>query len=112
MKNFIFIKYIYVCQHCVLLCAVRELSAVFMWVPYIICLCAFLYAGGYQRLFNEAPVPPLDGPITFVAPELPEETLLEVTVWTFFTTLLWVMKGLGQGDSSIPVLDATFNTNI
>ncbi|GFG29073.1 hypothetical protein Cfor_09476 [Coptotermes formosanus] len=32
---------------------------------------------GYQRLFNEAPVPPLDGPITFVAPELPEETLLE-----------------------------------
>jgi len=34
-------------------------------------------SGGYQRLFNEAPLPPLDGPITFVAPELPEETLLE-----------------------------------
>lgn len=49
-------------------------------MPYIICLCAFVCAGGYQRLFNEAPVPPLDGPITFVAPELPEETLLEVTV--------------------------------
>lgn len=49
-------------------------------MPYVICLCASVYAGGYQRLFNEAPVPPLDGPITFVAPELPEETLLEVTV--------------------------------
>ncbi|XP_069694991.1 serine/threonine-protein kinase unc-51 isoform X1 [Periplaneta americana] len=34
-------------------------------------------SGGYQRLFNDAPAPPLDGPITFVAPELPEETLLE-----------------------------------
>lgn len=34
-------------------------------------------SGGYQRLFSDAPVPPIDGPITFVAPELPEETLLE-----------------------------------
>jgi hypothetical protein len=38
----------------------------------------YMYAGGYQRLFSDAPVPPIDGPITFVAPELPEETLLEV----------------------------------
>jgi len=97
------------------LCAVavvRELSAVLMWVPSLICLCASLYAGGYQRLFNEAPVPPLDGPITFVAPELPEETLLEVIVWTFFATLLRVMKGLGQGNSSIPVLDARVNSDM
>ncbi|KAJ9599082.1 hypothetical protein L9F63_010419, partial [Diploptera punctata] len=34
-------------------------------------------SGGYQRLFNDTPAPSLDGPITFVAPELPEETLLE-----------------------------------
>jgi hypothetical protein len=37
-------------------------------------------AGGYQRLFSDAQVPPIDGPITFVAPELPEETLLEVSL--------------------------------
>jgi hypothetical protein len=42
------------------------------------------YVGGYQRLFNDAPAPPLDGPITFVAPELPEETLLEVTVLSLY----------------------------
>lgn len=46
-----------------------------------------MYAGGYQRLFSDAPVPPIDGPITFVAPELPEETLLEVT-------LLFISYGL------------------
>jgi hypothetical protein len=81
-------------------------------VPYIIRSYAFVYAGGYQRLFNEAPVPPLDGPITFVAPELPEETLLEVTVRTFFATSLRVMKGLGQDSSSILVLDARVNTDM
>jgi hypothetical protein len=44
-------------------------------------------AGGYQRLFSDAQVPPIDGPITFVAPELPEETLLEVI-------LLFISYGL------------------
>ncbi|XP_066997912.1 serine/threonine-protein kinase unc-51 isoform X2 [Anabrus simplex] len=34
-------------------------------------------AGGFQRIFHDTPVPPLEGPITFLAPELPEETLLE-----------------------------------
>ncbi|GLH12876.1 cGMP-dependent protein kinase, isozyme 1 [Gryllus bimaculatus] len=34
-------------------------------------------AGGLQRMFHDAPAPSLEGPITFVAPELPEETLLE-----------------------------------
>jgi hypothetical protein len=35
-----------------------------------------------------------------------------VTVWTFFATSLWVMKGLGGGSSSIPVSDAIVNTDV
>ena len=66
----------------------RELNGLCMQVSYIVCSFASLYAGGYQRLFSEAPVPPLDGPITFVAPELPEETLLEVTFLSFLATSL------------------------
>ncbi|XP_049863431.1 serine/threonine-protein kinase unc-51 isoform X1 [Schistocerca gregaria] len=34
-------------------------------------------AGGIQRLFHNSPAPAIEGPITFLAPELPEETLLE-----------------------------------
>nr|CAD7198320.1 unnamed protein product [Timema douglasi] len=33
--------------------------------------------GAFQRLFSDTPNPPLDGPITFLAPELAAETLLE-----------------------------------
>lgn len=63
--------------------------SVHMWMLCIVhsCLPFYMYAGGYQRLFSDAPVPPIDGPITFVAPELPEETLLEVT-------LIYISDGL------------------
>jgi hypothetical protein len=49
-------------------------------------ICIFC-VGGYQRLLNDVPAPPLDDPITFVAPALPEETLLEVTVLLFVRDL-------------------------
>ncbi|CAG2066469.1 unnamed protein product, partial [Timema podura] len=51
--------------------------------------------GAFQRLFSDAPNPPLDGPITFLAPELAAETLLEVRGKHF-------MRGkMGVGDRDL-----------